>query len=413
MKNQKRRYRDGPNDVSEVTQTPLSDLKVIDLSRILAGPLCAMLLGDLGAEVIKVERPDRGDDTRAWGPPFAGGESAYYLHVNRNKRSLTLNLDGPSGKSILAQLITSADVVIDNFKARTLSKWGFDEAWFEEEAPHVVRCTISGYGTTGTGAGIPGYDFITQAESGLMAITGEPNGEPMKLGVAIVDFCVGLFATISILGAIEARHDTGRGQHTEVNLHDTGLQMLAAIASNHLISGEPAKRYGNAHPNIVPYRTFTASDGEIAVGVGNDVQFQALCEVLDHPDWASDPRFKSNADRVRNRDEIEGLIEERIGTRTRVEWIEAMSAAGIPNGPVNSVTDALSSAHTAAREMVVDIDHPAMGSFRSLGLPMRLSDNPTSIRRHPPLLGEHTDEVLGELGYDDAGITELRAQGIV
>ena len=391
----------------------LRGLKVLDLTRVLAGPLCAMFLGDLGADVLKIERPGRGDDTRAWGPPFAEGESAYYLNINRNKRSMTLNLGSERGREILGELIRGSDIVIDNFKLGTMQRWGFDDAWFAKQAPGAVRCTISGYGSSGPRAGELGYDFITQAESGLMAITGEPNGEPMKLGVAIVDFCVGLFATISILGAIEARHDTGRGQHTEVNLHDTGLQMLAAIASNHLISGEPAKRYGNAHPNIVPYRTFTASDGEIAVGVGNDVQFQALCEVLDHPDWASDPRFKNNADRVRNRDEIEGLIEERIGTRTRVEWIEAMSAAGIPNGPVNSVTDALSSAHTAAREMVVDIDHPAMGSFRSLGLPMRLSDNPTSIRRHPPLLGEHTDEVLGELGYDDAGITELRAQGIV
>ena len=391
----------------------LHGLTVLDLTRVLAGPLSAMFLGDLGADVLKIERPGRGDDTRAWGPPFAEGESAYYLNINRNKRSMTLNLGSERGREILGELIRASDIVIDNFKLGTMQRWGFDDVWFAERAPGAVRCTISGYGSSGPRAGELGYDFITQAESGLMAITGEPNGEPMKLGVAIVDFCVGLFATISILGAIEARHDTGRGQHTEVNLHDTGLQMLAAIASNHLISGEPAKRYGNAHPNIVPYRTFTASDGEIAVGVGNDVQFQALCEVLDHPDWASDPRFKSNADRVRNRDEIEGLIEERIGTRTGVEWIEAMSAAGIPNGPVNSVTDALSSAHTAAREMVVDIDHPAMGSFRSLGLPMRLSDNPTSIRRHPPLLGEHTDEVLGELGYDDAGITELRAQGIV
>ena len=391
----------------------LHGLRVLDLTRVLAGPLSAMFLGDLGADVLKIERPGRGDDTRAWGPPFAEGESAYYLNINRNKRSMTLNLGEERGREILGELIRSSDVVIDNFKLGTMERWGFDQAWFGEQAPGTVRCTISGYGSSGPRAGELGYDFIAQAESGLMAITGEPDGEPMKLGVAIVDFCVGLFATISILGAIEARHDTGRGQHTEVNLHDTGLQMLAAIASNHLISGEPAERYGNAHPNIVPYRTFTASDGEIAVGVGNDVQFHALCEILDHPEWASDPRFTSNADRVRNRDEIEGLIEERIGTRTGVEWIEAMSAAGIPNGLVNSVTDALSSAHAAAREMVVDVDHPAMGSFRSLGLPMRLSDNPTSIRRHPPLLGEHTDEVLGELGYDDVGIAELRTQGIV
>jgi len=220
----------------------LHGLKVLDLTRVLAGPLCAMFLGDLGADVLKIERPGRGDDTRAWGPPFAEGESAYYLNINRNKRSMTLNLGSERGREILGELIRGSDIVIDNFKLGTMQRWGFDDAWFAERAPGAVRGTISGYGGTGPRAGELGYDFIAQAESGLMAITGEPDGEPMKLGVAIVDFCVGLFATISILGAIEARHDTGRGQHTEVNLHDTGLQMLAAIASNHLISGEPAKR---------------------------------------------------------------------------------------------------------------------------------------------------------------------------
>ena len=330
-----------------MTQAPISNLKVIDLSRILAGPLCAMLLGDLGADVIKVERPDRGDDTRAWGPPFAGGESAYYLHVNRNKRSLTLNLTEPSGRSILGQLITSADVVIDNFKQGTLSKWGFDEAWFEEEAPHIVRCTISGYGTTGSGAGIPGYDFITQAESGLMAITGESDGEPMKLGVAIVDYCAGVMATVSILAAIESRNQTGRGQSTEVTLHDMGLQMLAAIASNYLISGEPAARYGNGHPNLVPYRTFKAADGDFALGIGNDTLFRTMCRIVHHPEWADDPRFARNQDRVVNRDAIEQLIEPVMVTRDKAEWISVFREAGIPCGNVNSVAEALSGAWNA------------------------------------------------------------------
>jgi len=391
----------------------LGGLKVLDLTRVLAGPLSAMFLGDLGAEVIKVERPGRGDDTRAWGPPFADGESAYYLNINRNKRSMTLNLAEERGREILGEMIAASDVVIENFKLGTMERWGYDDAWFTANAPAVIRCSISGYGSSGPRAGELGYDFIAQAESGLMAITGEVDGEPSKLGVAIVDFCVGLFATITILAAVEARHRTGLGQRTEVNLHDTGLQMLAAIASNHLISGEPVKRYGNGHPNIVPYRTFTAADGELAVGVGNDEQFLALSEILGHPGWATDPRFARNQDRVANRDELEGLIGEEIATRTRADWIEAMSAAGIPNGSVNTVAEALSSPHAMAREMVTSIDHPTIGSFRSLGLPMRLSENPTSIDRHPPLLGEHTDEMLQELGYDDAEIAELRAGEIV
>ena len=391
----------------------LQDIKVLDLTRVLAGPLCTMILGDLGADVLKIERPGRGDDTRAWGPPFLGGESAYYLNINRNKRSMTLDLSSGQGRVVLEQLISETDVVIDNFKLGTLERWGFDDAWFVEHAPRIIRSTISGYGSTGPRAGDPGYDFVAQAESGLMAITGEPDGRPMKLGVAIVDFCAGLFAATAILAALESRHRTGLGQHAEVSLHDTGLQMLAAIASNHLVSGEPAIRYGNAHPNIVPYRTFTASDGELVVAVGNDAQFVALCEVIDRPEWASDDRYAHNADRVANREEIEALIAKRFVTRTRDEWTEALSATNIPHGPVNSVADALASPHAIAREMVIDVGHPTLGSFRSLGLPIRLSATPLSIRRHPPLLGEHTDEVLVELGYDQQAVTDLRRAGVV
>jgi crotonobetainyl-CoA:carnitine CoA-transferase CaiB-like acyl-CoA transferase len=394
-------------------QAPLDGLKVIDLSRVLAGPLCAMLLGDLGADVIKVERPGRGDDTREWGPPFAGGESAYYLHVNRNKRSLTLDLNDDVGKSILANLITSSDVVLENFKQGTLPKWGFDESWFQEHAPHVVRCTISGYGSTGPGAGTPGYDFIAQAESGLMAITGEPDGEPMKLGVAIVDYTAGLMATISILAALQSREQTGLGQTTEVTLYDTSLQMLAAIASNHLISGEPAARYGNGHPNLVPYRTFAASDGNFALGIGNDALFRAMSDIVGHPEWADDPRFARNQDRVINRETIEGLIGEIMVSRPMAEWISSFRAAGIPCGPVRSVAEALSDPLAVAREVVTEIDHPTIGTMSTLGLPLRLNDTPAEIRRHPPLLGEHTEEILVGLGYDEAEVKTMRESGVI
>ena len=394
-------------------QAPLDGLKVIDLSRVLAGPLCAMLLGDLGADVIKVERPGRGDDTREWGPPFAGGESAYYLHVNRNKRSLTLDLNDDVGKSILANLITSSDVVLENFKQGTLPKWGFDESWFQEHAPHVVRCTISGYGSTGPGAGTPGYDFIAQAESGLMAISGEPDGEPMKLGVAIVDYTAGLMATISILAALQSREQTGLGQTTEVTLHDTSLQMLAAIASNHLISGKPAARYGNGHPNLVPYRTFAASDGNFALGIGNDSLFRAMSDIVGHPEWADDPRFARNKDRVINRDTIEGLIGEIMVSRPKAEWISVLRAAGIPCGPVRSVEEALSDPLAVAREVVTEIDHPTIGTMSTLGLSLQLNDTPAEIRRPPPLLGEHTEEILVGLGYDEADLKTMRESGVI
>lgn len=392
----------------------LDGLVVLDLTRVLAGPLCTMMLGDLGAEVIKVERPGRGDDTRTWGPPFLGTESAYYLGVNRNKRSLTLDLGSDAGLSILRDLVKRADVVIDNFKIGTLERWGLDDDWFTDEAPSVVRCTISGYGSTGPKAGAPGYDFILQAESGLMSITGEPDGSSMKLGVAIVDICTGMLATTAILAALRSRDDTGLGQRTEVTLHDTGLLMLANVAANQLASGDVPGRYGNGHPNIVPYRTFPASDGEIAISVGNDAQFARLAELLEHPEWATDDRFAQNRDRVENREVIDQMIAEVVEGKTRSEWIQVLSDAGIPSGPINTVPEALNSPQTAAREMVTEIEHPTVGTMRMLGLPIRLDGTPASIRRHPPSLGEHTSEILSEyLGMNESEIDRLSAQGIV
>src|SRR5919201_1976600 len=273
---------------------PLAGIRVLDLTRILAGPLCTMMLGDMGADVIKVEPPETGDDTRTWGPPFLAGDAVYFLGVNRNKRSLTLNMAVPAGQKILAGLIEKADVLIDNFKLGTLEKWGFTDAWFERQAPRLVRCSITGYGSSGPKAALPGYDFILQAESGLMSICGEPEGKPTKYGVAIVDVCTGMLASNSILAALNARERTGKGQKVELSLYETSLAMLVNVAASYLAAARNAGRFGNGHPSIVPYTTYQTADAMIALGVGNERQFARVAEVLGHPEWAKDARFTSN-----------------------------------------------------------------------------------------------------------------------
>jgi succinate---hydroxymethylglutarate CoA-transferase len=393
---------------------PLAGIRVLDLTRILAGPLCTMMLGDMGADVIKVEPPETGDDTRTWGPPFLASDAVYFLGVNRNKRSLTLNMAVPAGQKILAGLIEKADVLIDNFKLGTLEKWSFTDAWFERHAPRLVRCSITGYGSSGPKAALPGYDFILQAESGLMSICGEPEGKPTKYGVAIVDVCTGMLASNSILAALNARQRTGKGQKVELSLYETSLAMLVNVAASYLAAGRNAGRFGNGHPSIVPYTSYQTADAMIALGVGNERQFARLADVLGHPEWAKDARFASNRARVENRTVIDGLISEALSHDKADAWLAKLKAAGIPCGKINSVAEALEDAQTAARKMIETIEHPTVGALKMLGIPFKFSDTACSVRRPPPTLGQHSEEILsGELGLDDKAIANLRRQKVI
>ena len=392
----------------------LAGLRVLDLTRILAGPLCTMMLGDLGADVIKVEPVAGGDDTRGWGPPFAGGESAYFLGVNRNKRSLTLDLATEAGREILAGLVARADVLVENFKTGTLETWGVGDAWLADHAPRVVRCSITGYGTSGPRARQPGYDFVLQAESGLMSICGAPDGPPTKYGVAIVDVCTGMLACSAILAALQARPRTGRGQRVEVSLHDAALAMLVNVASSYLVAGQEARRFGNGHPTIVPYTTYPTRDGQMAVAVGNDAQFARFAEAVGRPEWARDARFTRNRDRVVHRDVLDGLVADVLRGDVARAWLDRLRAAGVPCGRINSVAQALEDPHAAARGMVETVEHPAVGALRLLGIPFKLAGTPATVRRPPPTLGQHTEEILrDELGLGAARVAELRAQKVI
>jgi crotonobetainyl-CoA:carnitine CoA-transferase CaiB-like acyl-CoA transferase len=400
--------------MTDAANGPLAGIRVVDLTRILAGPLCTMMLGDMGADVIKIEPPDKGDDTRSWGPPFAGGEAAYFLGVNRNKRSLTLNMAVPAGQKILAGLIEKADVLIDNFRIGTLEKWGFTPAWFDEHAPRLIRCSITGYGSSGPRSALPGYDFILQAESGLMSICGEPDGGPTKYGVAIVDVCTGMLASNAILAAINARHRTGKGQKVELSLYETSLAMLINVAQNYLTAGRNGGRFGNGHPSIVPYTTYRAADAMIAIGIGNERQFARCAEVLGHPEWAKDERFNSNRARVENREAIDGLLNAALAHGAADIWLEKLKAVGVPCGKINSVAEALDDPHTAARRMVETVEHPVIGTLKMLGIPFKFSDTACSVRRAPPTLGQHSDEILAaELGLDQKAIAELRREKVI
>jgi crotonobetainyl-CoA:carnitine CoA-transferase CaiB-like acyl-CoA transferase len=388
---------------------PLAGVRVADFTRVLAGPFATMTLGDLGADVVKVESL-QGDDTRGWGPPFAGGESAYYLCANRNKRSLAVDLDAPAGREICRSLVQSADVVVHNLRAASARKLGLDHASVRELRPDVVHCAISGYGQASER---PGYDYILQAVGGLMSITGEPGGAPMKVGVALTDLFTGLYAVIAIQAALAHRARTGEGQAVDLALYDAQLAMLANAASNVLVGGQDAGRMGNAHPNIVPYQLFDTADGTVVVTVGNDRQFVVLADVLGRPDLAEHEDYRTNSARVAHRDVLVPLLQELVRQRTTAELVQRLEQRGVPVGPVRSVAEALASDLTAERGMVWQVPHPALGEVPLVGSPLKLALTPPAARRHPPLLGEHTVEVLGELGFTPAQSRALLDDGVV
>jgi len=394
--------------------TPLENIRVLDLSRILAGPYCTMLLGDLGADVIKVERPGTGDDTRQWGPPFAAGESAYYLSCNRNKRGITLNLKSDEGRKLAAQLADRCDVLVENFLPGTLDAWGLSYAELSRRNPRLVYCSITGFGQTGPLRDEPGYDIMIQAMSGVMSITGEADGPPMKLGVAISDITAGLFASNAILAALLNREKTGAGDRIDMALFDATIGWLINIGSNYLVSGAVPRRLGTAHPNIVPYQAFAAADASLIIAVGNDGQFVKFCAVIGRPELATDPRFVTNALRVQNRAELIPLITTEIARRPAAEWMQKLENAGVPCGPVNTIAQAFHEPQVEAREMLIEVPHPTIGRLKMAGSPLKLAGLTNPPRRPPPLLGEHTDAVLAEvLQLTPAEIQKLRESGAV
>ena len=370
---------------------PLDGVKVLDLSRVLAGPYATMVLGDLGADVLKVEHPERGDDTRHWGPPFASGESAYFLSVNRNKRSIGVDLKDKEGLERVKTLAAEADVLIENWRRGALEKLGLGYKALREENPDLIYCSITGFGP-GPDEDRPGYDFLVQARGGVMGITGQPGGEPTKVGVAISDIVCGLFASNAILAALYRRSATGEGTRIEVPLFESTLGWLANRGQEYLVSGEDTGLIGNAHPSIVPYQTFHASDKPLVVAVGNNTQFANLCRAIGRPELAEDERYATNPDRVSNREALISELQQEFGKRTADEWAEEIRAAGVPSGPVNTLADVFADEHVLGSGMLQDLDHPSAGHLKMLASPILIDGERLSIRRPPPTLGQHTDE---------------------
>lgn len=400
----------------------LNGLRVLDLSRVLAGPVCTQILADLGAEIIKVERPGEGDDTRRWGPPYLKdkdgkdtSESAYYLSCNRGKKSIALDISKPEGQTIIHALAEQSDVLIHNFKVGSLDKFGLGFDAMHEKHPHLIYTAISGFGQNGPLSSEPGYDLMAQAMGGLMGHTGEFGGAPMKAGVAVTDVMTGLYAAIGTLAALHAREQSGKGQLVDVALLDVTLAGMTNIAQYFLTSGHAPKRYGNAHSTIVPYQAFEGSDGYFVIAVGNDHQFQRLCKAISHAEWGTDPRFARNADRVENRDTLIPLLSGALKQKTVAAWIALFQEADIPAGPVNSIDQVFAMEQTQARSMEIEMPHPASPEpIHLVGSPLKLSDTPVSYSLPPPTLGQHTDEVLKSvLNLSAEEILGLKSAGVI
>lgn len=396
------------------TDQPLSGIRVIDMSRILAGPWCTMLLGDLGAEVIKVERPDGGDDTRTWGPPFAGGESAYYLCCNRNKKSITIDLKKLRGIELIKEFVKVSDVLVENFTPGVMKRFGLDYETLRKLNPRLVHCAITAYGQDGPYRDRPGYDMVLSAVGGLMWITGPQGGEPCKVGVAITDVVTGVHASGAIMAALLWRERSGRGQFIDASLLDVQVSALANIASNYLVAGKEAQRWGTAHESIIPYQVFQAKDRPIAIAAANQKLWVSFCKVVGKEEWIDDPRFESNPKRVENRDVLLPLVADVMARKTCDEWVELLVEAAVPCGPVNNMQRLFSDPQVLHRGMRAEVPHPTIGTLHLAGIPIRYSETPGTIRRPPPLLGEHTDEILMEvLGYPAEEINALRQEGAV
>lgn len=392
---------------------PLAGLTVLDMTRVLSGPYCTMLLGDMGARVIKIEQPGRGDDTRAWGPPFVGGESAYFLSVNRNKESVTLDFKQPEGRDILDRLIGQADVLVENFRPGTMARLGLDHASLEARHPRLVYCSVSGFGQSGPRLSYPGYDAVIQAEGGLMSVTGEADGPPYRVGVAIADLVAGLLAAQGVALALFARERSGRGQYVDISMFDGVLSLLSYHASIFLTTGSTSSRVGNRHATIAPYETFLAEDGELFLAVGNDEQFRRFCAVAGLPDLVEDARFATNPGRVVQAEALRTRIAPVMAQRTRDRWIEGLTAAGVPCGAVRDVGEALSDPQVLARRMIEAVEHAALGTVKVLGVPIKMSMTPGSVRDAPPLLGQHTRSVLTALGVPADTIDDLSRRRVI
>ena len=402
---------------------PLNGIRVFDLTRVLAGPSCTQILGDLGADVIKIERPEHGDDTRKYGPPFVldvdgieTTESGYYLSANRNKRSVTLNLTGAEGQSLAKRMINQCQVLAENFKVGNLAKFGLDYPSLKAENPGLVYCSITGFGQTGPKAKRPGYDFMAQGLGGIMSITGPPGGEPHRVGIPIADLTAGLWATISINAALRHREVTGEGQHLDISLLDTQVSLLSIQGLNYLTSGEVPGLLGNAHPNIVPYQVFPTADGNIIVAVGNDDQFKRYCEFAGVPELINDERFVTNKARVQNREALTQILNEVMRQNPSAYWLEELEKNKITCGPINNIDQVFADAQVVARDMRIEMNHPATGGepVSLIGSPSKMSVTEVSYRHAPPMLGQHTEEVLEELlGLDAAECNRLREQGVI